>query len=75
MPYFGFFSAFFNDCDGFGEARAVTKPIGYYLTYMVIEIVGALLYWFGQCFYSLKWGFKIPDFFCVTKTLQYSILF
>ena len=44
VPYFGFPSFWLNDCEGLKESRALTKPVFYYILYILVELVGALLY-------------------------------
>ena len=44
IPYFSFPSAFLGDCSGLEQARAITKPVSYYVLYILIEIFGACLF-------------------------------
>ena len=44
VPYFGFPSFWLNDCAGLEESRALTKPVFFYILYILTELVGAWLY-------------------------------
>lgn len=44
IPYFTRPSEWLNDCDGLKGNRSIQKPAGYYVCFIVVEVMGALLY-------------------------------